>query len=213
VLAAELGEVRDGRFGENASDRIVRIAEDEKFGLRRDRRFECGKVDIPDAIVLREIDFAQSDAGEFRRAEERWIDRRAGEHFLAGLHEGAAGDIERGDESGKPDDFFGFGRVAVVRLQVFDRGFDRRLRRDGVAEDAVGRALLQGADNFRCGKKIHIGHPHGRDVASGISLPFERTGGAAVGTGGEIVGHERERMSLRTRGARRMRVRPRPDRV
>ena len=154
------------------------------------RGFERGEVDVPYAVFFLEADFAQSGAGEFGGAEEGRIDRCAGEGFFARLDEGAAGHVERGNEAGEPDDLFRGGGVAMVRLQIIDGGFDRGFWRNGVAEDAVVGAFLQGGDNFRRGKEVHVGDPHGHDVASRVAFPFERTGAAAVGAGGEIVSHE-----------------------
>ena len=189
VFAAELREARDGVFRKNAADRIVRVAKDEKFALRCDSFFQRVEIDVPDTVAFSEVDFDQSDPGEFRRAQKWRIDRRAGEDFFAGLDKGAAGHVERRDESGEPNDLLRGNRAAMVRLQVFNRFIDRGLRGHGVAEHAVRGAFLQRGDDFRRGKKVHVGHPHGHDVASWVALPFERSGAAAVGAGGKIVFH------------------------
>ena len=189
VLLAEVREPRDGGLGENASDRIVRVAEDEKFCSRRDGGLERAEVDIPLAVVFHEIDGAKSHTGVFRCAEKWRIDRRAGQDFLARLDKGSAGDIERGDETGEPDDLLGGGGHPVAGLEVFEDDFDGGARRYGVTEDAVGGPLLQGGDDLRGGHEIHVRDPHGKHVASGVALPLERTGSAAVGAVGEVVSH------------------------
>ena len=189
VLLAELRQTRDGSLGENASYRIVRVAENEKFRPWCDGILEGMEIDVPDAVFLHKIDFTKSDAGVFRCAEKWRIDRCAGEDFLARLDKGSAGDIERGDETGEPDDLLGGGGHPVAGLQVFEDGFDGGARRYGVTEDAVGGPLLQGGDDFRGGHEIHVRDPHGKHVASRVALPLERTGSPAVGTVGEVVSH------------------------
>ena len=75
----------------------------------------------------------------------------------------------------------------------------------GVAEDAVGHAVANRVEDHLGRGKIHVGHPHGQDVAAGPAVPLLGAGAAAIGAGGErgigggMVGHGRE--SLRTLNA------------
>lgn len=65
--------------------------------------------------------------------------------------------------------------------EVFEDGFGDVWGGDAVAEDAVVEPLADGVEDGSWGGEVHVGDPHGEDVAVFVAGPFEAAGGAAFG--------------------------------
>jgi hypothetical protein len=163
--------------GPGASDRIVRMAEQEQACLRRDLRLHAREIPAPAAVGQAQRHLDQRPPGKLRRREERRIDRGGRNHTA---FDRPAGRVDAGDQPGKPHQPFGFNLPAVPTLQVAEDGIDQRRPRFAVAETALRDTPLERGNDGRRRGEIHVGHPQRQDVAPGILAPLERVATAAV---------------------------------
>ena len=177
----------------HAGDGVVRITQVEHFGLGCNGGSQGIPVDDPAAV-------GESPRGAHGAAfevttggEEGGIDGGEGEVVVACFGEGESGEIEAADHAGEPDDPVVFDSPTIVGGEVFTDGVESRRHRTSVAKDALFDAGVQGGDDGGGCLKIHIGHPHGEDIATGILLPFLSVGFLTSRRSGEVEGHGNSR--------------------
>ena len=193
VAHAEIGEAHEFLAAPDAGDRIVGIAEIKEFRAWGDGAFEGVPINGPGSGLKFEGYVHGSARGIFRRGNERRVDGRERQDFVAGFGEGLSGDVEGDDETGEPDDPGAFDFPTVVALHGGHDGVDGGLYGPRVAEEAVVDALVKGGEDGGGALEIHIGDPHGQNIAAGVFLPFL---GVAVGArdgGIEVEGHAKNR--------------------
>ena len=100
------------------------------------------------------------------RLEERRVDRRDGQHRLAGRRERVAGQVQPGDDARQPDDPLVLDAPAVAPLEVGDDRLDERVGDQRVAEHAVGGARLERLDHRRRRGEVHVRDPQRQHVVA-----------------------------------------------
>jgi len=177
----------------DAGERVVRVAEVEKFGAGGDGSLERAPVDFPVAVAQHAGGLGGEARGVFRRGHERRINGGEREHFFAGLRESLSGDVEAADEAGEPDDPSGVNFPGVVALEGVDDGIDGGFHGASVTKNAVSDAVVEGGDDRGGGLEIHVGDPERQDVAAGVFLPFLGISAETVGDGVEVEVHVKGR--------------------
>ena len=173
VAFGELGDAGQFIPVEDAPHRVVRVAQHEQAHVFGEGCFGGVPVPFPALAVQhqRRGDQALLEIG--RRMQEGRVDRRRGEHPVAGLADGPHCDVETGDDAGQPHQPVGLDAPGVVAGDAFDDRLQQRRPGVGIAEHAVIDACVECLQHRRRGGEIHVGDPHGNHVAAGVAAPLD----------------------------------------
>ena len=183
------------------SDGVVGIAEYEERGLIVGTQFFKGSPVDERAAVHVQWQFQHFAAVVADGREETVERRRLQQHTLAGHGERLDDTREcRNDARGVLYPFAADG-PAVASAEPADDGVVVAVGHLCVAEDAVLDAFPQSLGDAWCRLEIHVGHPHGQDVAFDKSVltvklvvPLVASCAATLGEFVEIVFHVRSVM-------------------
>ena len=121
--------------------------------------------------------------------EKRRINRRQNGDAVARFADRAGHEVHSSVHAGCENDP---GRVhdpAIVSGEMVDDGLDRGAHRQRIPEHRMIDAAMQCFEHTWRRGKIHVGHPHRENIATGIALPFLAAGIATVDDSVEVEAH------------------------
>ena len=174
---------------EDAADRVVGVAEDERARARVDRGAKGVEIGHVAAVPLApERGAVAGEPVVGRGPEDRRVDRQLHQQAVAGRGERVTGHVEAGDHARDQHQGLRRDRPAVALLHAIDEDLGELRPLEAVAVHPVLDALPQ-RPHHRLGRgEVHVRHPERQDVG-GILAPLVAVGGTALDDAVEVVGH------------------------
>ena len=189
VPEAQLGHRGQLLPGEDAADRVVRVAEGERAGAVGDRRGHLLRVQRVATVGLAgQRHRLEHLSGAPRRVDDGPVDRRLHQRPISRLRCGAGGYVQSDDKARHEDDRLGRHRPGIALLQARDEHLAQFRRLTVVAENPMLDALVERADHRLRRGEVHVGDPERKDVGA-KGPPFFAVGVPAVDDTVEVVGH------------------------
>ena len=179
VPVHDRGQLRHLAGGEDAPDRVARVAEDQQLPPGTERILDRIQVEREEPGPVKHRDLDDLPAEEPRHDQERHVGRGGQDDRRAGAGEALDGDFQRLDHVGNGVDVRGIGVPAVPAQHEFRAGGGQLIGQvvRQVAEVGIGTEPGQGVEDGRRGAEVHLRHGRTEPVRA-RSRPLE----AAAGT-------------------------------
>lgn len=167
IILADVAKTRELFHRPFATDRIVRVAEDEQLGSRLGgETLKVGKVDFEMAVIIDERVALQCSSVTFHHVEKRRIDRWLDDDSVARRGERLDRDRESRDYAWTPFDPSGVDiPMVAVFLPLLD-GLCETWCTESVAIDSLLHAFAKRHDDRGRTREVHVGDPERDEVAS-----------------------------------------------
>ena len=177
------GDLQQLGARKNLADRVFGIAKAKHprrgISRRRPQRFDR---QIPSAVISQaQIDIDPPPSAHLRRVSKHMINRARSQNRIAAIAGDSASGVNRRPQTGRKNNPIGIDPPTITARKPAANGFEQRLVRLGVAENAVRRALSRRLQNRRRDREIHIGDPQRQNVAPAITPPFDAVAAVARG--------------------------------